>query len=88
MEANAAKGLAQIHDEGSVPLIVDACNRAPKELAGLIAQSLVYFDDPAAQKAVATYVDDASAKTMREARANGMNVFGGQAVQNLANTPK
>ena len=52
----AAKGLAQIQDKQSIPLIVAAVQRAPTEYNSLIAESLVYFDDAQAQSAVDTYM--------------------------------
>ncbi len=67
----AADGLAQAKDKDSVPLIIDACKRALASAAELLAESLVYFDDPDAQKAVDQYVTPKTAKIFRVARANG-----------------
>jgi hypothetical protein len=71
----AALGLAELHDTNSVPLIIKACENAPKEAAGSIAQSLVYFDDPAAQHAVDLYVPKDTAQELRAARAQGKTPF-------------
>jgi HEAT repeat protein len=71
IEAAAAIGLAEIHDKDSIPLIIEACRRAPPGAAGAIADNLVYFDDPDAQNAVDTYVAKDRAKILREARAAG-----------------
>jgi HEAT repeat protein len=71
IEAAAAMGLAEIHDVKSVPLIISRCKQAPAEAATAIAGSLVYFDDPQAQKAVDTYVPNEEAKALREARMMG-----------------
>lgn len=71
IEAVAAQGLAEMQDKESVPLIIDACKKAPAEAAGTIADSLVFFDDPAAQNAVDTYVPKDRAKALREARRQG-----------------
>lgn len=71
----AALGLAQIGDKDSIPLIIEACQRAPAEEAAEIALSLVYFDDSQAQNAVDVYVPRDRAKIYREARANGKTPF-------------
>lgn len=68
IQTAAAKGLAAIQDKGSIPLIIDACKRAPAESGAAIARSLVYFDDPEAQAAVDKYVPKDSAKALREDR--------------------
>jgi hypothetical protein len=72
----AAKGLAQIQDKQSIPLIIAAAQKAPTGYNSLIAESLVYFDDARAQSAVDTYMPKDRAKMYRELRANGMGVFG------------
>jgi hypothetical protein len=71
IEIFAVMGLAEIGDKGSIPLIIDACRRAPADAAAAMAQFLVYFDDPAAQSAVDQYVPKDRAKMYREARAQG-----------------
>jgi hypothetical protein len=71
IENAAAKGLAEVQDAASVPLIIGACKKAPAEAASAIAESLVYFDDPQAQNAVDTYVPKEEAKVLREARMMG-----------------
>jgi hypothetical protein len=72
----AAKGLAQIQDKQSIPLIIAAIQRAPLAYNSLIAESLVYFDDAQAQSAVDNYMPKEKAAIYREARARGMGVFG------------
>jgi len=67
----AANGLAELGDENSIPLIISACQKAPKEVAGVIAESLVYFDNDAAQKAVDRYVPKDTAKIDRDDKASG-----------------
>jgi len=67
----AAMGLAELHDKDSIPLISDACERAPAGAASVIAESLVYFDDPKAQNEVDKYVPIERAKILRESRAQG-----------------
>lgn len=71
IEIAAAQALAELQDKESIPLIIEACKRAPAEAASLIAGALVYFDDPDAQSAVNTYVPKDYAKALREARAQG-----------------
>jgi hypothetical protein len=78
--AMAAKGLAQIPDKDSIPLIIAACQRAPVGYASEIAKSLIWFDDPRAQTAVDTYMPKEHAKIFRDARAQGMGVFGWQRI--------
>ena len=76
----AAKGLVQIQDKDSIPLIIAACQRAPTGYASEIAKSLIWFDDPRAQTAVDTYMPKEHAKIFRDARAQGMGVFGWQRI--------
>lgn len=47
----AADGLAQANDTSSVPLIIAACKRLPASVAHLLADTLLFFDDPQAQSA-------------------------------------
>jgi HEAT repeat protein len=76
VETFAAKGLAEIGDEGSVPFMIEACKRAPPDAATAIAMSLVYFDDPRAQEAVDKYLPKEAAKLERENRVRGRKPFG------------
>jgi len=76
IEVAAATGLAQVQDKNSIPLIIEACWRAPADAATAIAGSLVFFDDPQAQSAVDTYMPKEFAKASREARAQGKKPFG------------
>jgi hypothetical protein len=68
----AAMGLAELQDKDSIPYIVQACEAAPGEMPALIAHSLVYFDDPEAQKALDKYVSKEDARRLREGRAAGL----------------
>jgi hypothetical protein len=72
----AAKGLAQIQDKQSIPLIIAAAQKAPAGYNSLIAESLVYFDDTQAQSAVDQLMPKEKATMFREARTQGMGVFG------------
>ena len=69
----ASMGLAEVGDKDSIPLVIQACKRSPATEASAIAESLVYFDDPEAQRAVDTYVSKEVAKTLRESKAVGKN---------------
>jgi hypothetical protein len=71
IEIAAAKGLAEIQDKDSIADIIAACQKAPAEPARAIAQSLAYFDDPQAQRAVDTYLPVDLANYLRERRAQG-----------------
>jgi HEAT repeat protein len=72
----AAKGLAQIQDKQSIPLIIAAAQRAPTGYNSVIAESLVYFDDAQAKSAVDNYMPKEKATMAREERARGRGVFG------------
>jgi HEAT repeat protein len=71
----AAQGLAEIHDQYSIPNIIDAAQNAPADAAGAIVRSLVYFDDPRAQNAVDTYLTKEHAKALRDARSKGKTPY-------------
>jgi hypothetical protein len=71
IEMAAAMGLAEMGDQDSIPYIIEACKRAPAEAAAVIAESLVYFDDPAAQSAVDQFIPKDNAKIYRDAKAHG-----------------
>jgi hypothetical protein len=72
IEVDAARGLANVKDTESVPLIIAACERSPRaDLRAAIAKQLVYFDDPDSQRAVAKYVPEKTADAERAYRASG-----------------
>lgn len=71
IQTAATMGLAEMQDQSSVPLIINACKRAPAEMAEVMARSLVYFDAPEAQKAVDTYIPKERAQMERDNRAKG-----------------
>ncbi len=56
IQANSARGLALLRDKDSIPLIIDACERAPSEMASVIALALVFFDDVNAQNSAARFI--------------------------------
>lgn len=51
IQADAASSLADLHDRASIPMIIEACRRAPADAAFAIAPALLDFDDPEAQRA-------------------------------------
>jgi len=71
IQTAAAYGLAELGDEASIPLIMAACEKAPKEVSSLMAESLIYFDNDIAQQAADKYVAADTARAIREAKANG-----------------
>lgn len=58
LQAVAAKGLAKLQDEDSVPLIIEACEKAPAEMTPMIAYALVFMDDSRAQAASERFIPD------------------------------
>ena len=75
-QAFAAQGLAALHDDKSIPLMIKACQKSPPAAAGVIAASLVYFDDPRAQAAVDLYLEKDRARILRDGVAEGKTPFG------------
>jgi hypothetical protein len=73
IEIMAALGLAEIGDKDSIPLIIEACSKAPADAAAAIAESLIYFDTAEAQSAVNKYIPPDIAKIYREGKAQGKN---------------
>jgi HEAT repeat protein len=77
VEGASAKGLAQLQDKDSIPLIIEACQRAPGDGASLIADSLVYFDDPSAQAAADSFLPKDKVTAIRDqVRLHGHKPFG------------
>lgn len=64
MEAASAMGLAELKDKDSIPLIVEACKRAPTDAAGAIAMALLQFNDPEAQVAAEPYLPEEMVRTL------------------------
>jgi len=56
VEAAAAEGLAAMGNRASVPLIIEACSRAPADAAAAIAMHLASFPGKDAQQAFDLYV--------------------------------
>ena len=74
--AFAAKGLALLSDRDSIFPIIAAAHKAPAGADAVIAQALIYFDDPGAQQAADAILPHGQAALEREARARGGGVFG------------
>ena len=72
IQGAAAEGLAEMHDIASVPMMIERCKNGPPEVAHLIAEALVYFDDPEAQRMVDTYLPKDVAKELRQRRMSGL----------------
>ncbi len=64
----AADGLAQAHDNDSIPRIIDACKRAPANTAHFFAESLLFFDDRRAENTFALYFPDVNIQDARKFR--------------------
>jgi hypothetical protein len=65
----AARGMAKAQDNGSIPVIVDACRKAPAGAASAIAAaSLVYFKSPDAQAAAETFIPKDHLNALRESK--------------------
>jgi HEAT repeat protein len=52
IQVSGAEGLAEIQDKDSVRLIIQACQRNPNIARAMSMFSLIYFDDPEAQRFV------------------------------------
>jgi HEAT repeats len=71
VEIEAALGLAEIGDKDSIPFIIEACKKAPADVAAVIAESLIYFDSTEAQSGVDKFIPKHLADVYRDARAHG-----------------
>jgi len=63
-----AAGLAEAQDKASIPLIIDACRNAPPSMAHFFADSLLFFDDPDAERTFAMYFPGVNIKEARKFR--------------------
>lgn len=54
--SRSAQGLAGLGEAGAVEAILGACNSHPKAAAGIIAESLAFFEDKPAHQAAKKYV--------------------------------
>lgn len=58
VQAFSARGLAKMKDADSISIIIEACEKAPSDVAMLIAQSLLAFNDPRASTAAERFITD------------------------------
>lgn len=75
IQAFAAKGLAELQDKDSIPLIIAACKKASASERAAIAQSLLYFDDPQAQQYAELYLPKDIYLSVRQRIAQGHTPF-------------
>ena len=71
----SAKGLAQLRDKESVPLIIAACKKASASERNALAESLLYFDDPQAQTYAALNLPKETYLSLRQRIAQGHTPF-------------
>jgi hypothetical protein len=71
----AALGLAEIHDDASIAMIIQACQKLPADAAVAMAESLLYFDSSDAQNAVDQFIPKEIAKNLREAKPHKKTPF-------------
>jgi HEAT repeat protein len=70
IEVAGAMGLAETHDNTSIPLTIHACQKAPPDDAQVLAKSLVYFDASGAQNAVDQFIPKQT-QVFRNVKAGG-----------------
>jgi hypothetical protein len=66
IQAVAAKGLAKLQDKDSVPQIIEACQKAPIDVAPAIAEALAYFNDAKAQSAAEKFLPKDLVQALRD----------------------
>jgi HEAT repeat protein len=72
VQIDAAKGLAQMKVKAAIPLIIAASDSAPADVRLLLAESLIYFDDPVATKAAIRLIPAEQRAQFEAARARGV----------------
>ena len=71
----SADGLAQLHDNESVPLIIATCKKVSVSERNKLAESLLYFDDPQAQAYAALNLPKETYISIRRRIAQGHTPF-------------
>jgi HEAT repeat protein len=71
VQSQAADGLARLQDNESVPLLIDACERAPSGAKLGLAEALASFDSPDALATARKYLPGAVFEEIRTRRAAG-----------------
>jgi HEAT repeat protein len=69
LEDAAADGLAKIQDRDSIPLLIEACERAPADARLGLAEALASFDSPDALKTAQKYLPEAVFEEIRNRHA-------------------
>ena len=72
----AARGLARLQDRRAIKPIIQACERAPAGMVKLMAESLVFFDDPEAQSAAVRFIHNPKALEVVRQKAKTMGAEG------------
>jgi HEAT repeat protein len=76
IQSIATRGLAKLHDEDSIPLIVEVCGKMTGERASYIARALLFFDDPRAEAAAEMFIDKPVLEELRKLiRQHGADPF-------------
>lgn len=75
IQVASARGLAELRDERSVPLIIAACKKASTFERTAIAESLLYFDDPQAQTYAVLNLPKKNYAAVRQRIAHGHTPF-------------
>lgn len=70
-----AEGLAELHDDDSVTLIIATCKKVSASQRKIIAESLPYFDDPQAQTYAALNLSKETYLALRQRIAQGHTPF-------------
>jgi hypothetical protein len=69
IQTAGAFGLAKAQDKGAVPLILEACKKAPTDFAAhSLADALIYFDDPQAESEFHHYFPDVNIHEAKQFR--------------------
>ena len=75
VEINASLGLAQMKVNAAIPKIIAACDSAPLELQSTLAESLIYFDDPLADKAARRLIPNEERIQLEKGKSQGLKAL-------------
>ncbi len=75
IQVASARGLAELRDKSSVPLIIAACKKASASERTALAESLLYFDDSQAQTYAALNLPKTNYAAVRQRIAQGHTPF-------------
>ncbi len=70
----SAQGLARLHNKSSIREIIEDARKAPEDIKWLIAQTLLYFNDPEANAAAEAMIKDQDvlANTRKQGKEQGV----------------